>query len=153
MAWETKISQATALKSFLVSVNDCVDIEASVQKFREAVSRQVAESESDDLQTLAAIHTLYDAHPGASLNMAYIKSQTVSIMAKNNKNLNDPRLFSMLSNRVEAVIAVNTNRPAVEAKNGKPAKDAITGRLFSMKRGPAGGLTRDSDQVHDTVRP
>lgn len=145
MAWDKTPSQKDSVKAFLVTVDGKVDLEASTEKYR-SVCRQYIAGQTAEQDLIASCMTeLFDFRKGATLNLDYIKSQTVALMAKRHPELGEPTLFAMLSGRVEDYLHENTNQPAVEAKGNKPAKEAITGRTYSVKRGLGGGFYREAD--------
>ncbi len=146
MAWEKQASQKEAVKAFLVMNNDKVDVDASTAKYRAAALKLMIGQEAENVVISQCITELYDQYKGANLNLEFIKSKVVEKMIKLTPELNDPRVFSSLSGRVEDVLHENTNQQAVEAKDDKPAKAAIDGRLYSMRKGKNGGFWRVSDQ-------
>lgn len=150
MAWDKTPAQKEAVKAFLVTTDGKVDLEASVEKYR-TVCRQYVAGQTAEQDLIASCMTqLFDLRRGASLNLDYIKSQTVQLMSKQHPDLADPTLFAMLSKRVEDYLHDNTNQAAVEAKGNKPAKEAIEGRTYGVKRGLGGGFYRLADQSTET---
>lgn len=147
MAWEKSVSQKDAVKAFLVVTDGKVDVAASTEKYRAAALRHMAGQEAEDNLITECLTELFDRLRGAHLNLDYIKSQTVQSMIKRVPDLNDPNLFTQLSGRVEEVLHANTNQPAVEAKGDKPAREAITGRIYNMRKGKGGGFVRISDEA------
>jgi hypothetical protein len=147
MAWDKTPAQKEAVKAFLVTINGKVDLEQSVEKYR-AVCLQHIAGQTAELDLIAScMSSLFDQHKGAFLNLDFIKSQTVQRMTKQHPELNDPNLFAMLSGRVEDYLHANCNTPAVEAKGNKPAKEEVTGKTYSVKKGIGGGFCRVADQT------
>ena len=156
MAWDKTPAQKEAVKAFLVTTDGKVDLEASVEKYR-SVCRQYVAGQTAEQDLIASCMTqLFDLRRGTSLNLDYIKSQTVQLMAKQHPELSDPTLFAMLSGRVEDYLHENCDQPAVEAKpaEGKrkavEAREAITDRTYGVKRGTGGGFFRKSDVPADS---
>ena len=147
MTWDIKkVAMKDAVKSFLVTVDGHIDLEASTSRFRESALRHLASQEAETDRISRCMTQLFDTYRGATLNLEFIKSQTVQLMCKESPTLNDPSLFLTLSARVEEFLKENTNQPAQEAMAKRPAKPEITGKIYSMKFGKAGGWHRVSDQ-------
>lgn len=156
MAWDKTPSQKEAVKAFLVTEDGKVDLEASVEKYR-VVCRQYVASQTAEGELVASCMTeLFDLRKGTTLNLDYIKSQTVQLMTKKHPELNDPTLFAMLSGRVEDYLHANCDQPAVEAAEAKgnrkavEAAPAITDRTYAKKMGKGGGFYRKSDASPET---
>jgi hypothetical protein len=148
MAWEKKVSQAEAVKAFLVTVEGRVNLEASVEKFRGVAVRTLASQESDEQLISECITELFDKYRGASLGLDYVTSQTVELMGQRVSELKDPTLFSQLRGRVADVLHANADVAERAAKGDKPAVAAITeGRIYGVRRGQAGGFYRKADQA------
>lgn len=156
MAWDKTPAQKEAVKAFLVTVDGKVDLEASTEKYRQVCRQYVAGQTAEQDLIKLCLAELFDLRRGTSLNLDYIKSQTVQLMSKRHPELNDPTLFAMLSGRVEDYLHENCDQPAVEAKpaEGKrkavEAREAITDRTYGVKRGTGGGFFRKSDVPADT---
>lgn len=134
MAWLKTISQTDAVKVFLVFNDDTtVNLDASVNKFREVALRQLASQETDDALVSECISDLFDTYRGARMNAAAITSNVVSRMGQKNPDLADPKLFGVLAKRVAEVLKAQTG-------------DLDT-QPYSMTRGPKGGTSRKSDQA------
>ena len=144
--WEKRIAMGEAVKSFLVSVDGKVDLEASTAKYRSSCLQYIAKQESDTALVSECMTSLFDQFRGANLNLNFIKSQTVTLMGKKVPELKDPGLFSILSSKVEDYLHENCNQPAVAAKDDKPAVEAITDRTYDMRKGAGGGFFRCSDR-------
>ncbi len=145
MAWDKTPAQKEAVKAFLVQNDGSYDLEASVEKYR-AVARQFIASQTAEQDLIAACMTeLFDFRRGATLNLDYIKSQTVQLMSKKHPELGEPTLFAMLSGRVEDYLHDNCDQPAKAAKGDKPEVAAITDRTYAMRKGQGGGFYRKSD--------
>ncbi len=150
MAWDNTPSQKEAVKSFLVTVDGKIDLEASTEKYRTVCRQYMAKSMAEDELVSQCIGALFDQYRGAYLNLDYIKSQTVLRMTKAHPELNEPTLFNTLAARVESYLHENTNQDAVAATAKRPAKEAITGRPFSMKK--SRGFCRLSDQPSEPTK-
>ena len=146
MAWDKTPSQKEAVKAFLVTTDGTTDLEASVEKYRQVCRQYIAGQTAEQDLIAACMTELFDQRRGAYLNLDYIKSQTVQLMGNKHPDLKEPTLFAMLSTRVETYLHENCNQPAVEAKGNKPAKEAITGKTYAVKKGIGGGFCRVSDQ-------
>jgi hypothetical protein len=145
MAWDKTPAQKEAVKAFLVTTDGKYDLEASCEKYRN-VCRQFIAGQTAEQDLIASCMTeLFDLRKGTTLNIDYIKSQTVQLMSKRHPELGDPTLFAMLSGRVEDYLHANCDQPAVEPKGDKPGKDAITDRTYAKKLGKGGGFFRKSD--------
>lgn len=147
MSWDKAVSMKDSVKAFLVTTDGKVNLDASVERFREFALKHLAGQEAEDSLIEACMSNLFDTYKGASLNLEFVKSQTVQAMAKQVPALANPSLFTQLAGRVEDVLHANTNQPAVEAKGDKPAVEAITGRTYGMKKGKGGGFFRNADQA------
>ena len=145
MAWDNTPSQKDAVKTFLVTVDGKIDLEASTEKYRTVCRQYMAKQMAEDDLVGQCIGALFDQYKGAYLNMDYIKSQTVQRMIKQHPELNEPSLFNTLAARVENYLHENSNQEAVPATAKRPAKDAITGKPFSMKK--SRGFCRVADQA------
>ena len=147
MAWNDKtISQKEAVKAFAIYNDGVLDLNASIEKFRNVALQTLVSQEAEDTLIVTCLNDLFDQYRGASLNMSFIQSQTVARMAKSNPSLANPVLFGKVSARVAEVMVALTDKPAVEAKGNKPAREAVTGRPFGMRLGRRGGHFRNSDQ-------
>lgn len=145
MAWDKTPAQKEAVKAFLVTVDGKFDLEASVEKYR-AVARQHIAGQTAEQDLIGACMTeLFDLRKGTTLNIDFIKSQTVQLMTKRHPELGEPSLFAMLSGRVEEYLHANCDQPAVEPKGDKPGKDAVTDRTYAKKLGKGGGFFRKAD--------
>ena len=147
MAWDKTPSMKDAVKAFFVTEDGKVNLDASVERFRSTALKFIAGQEAQDTLITECMSGLFDQYKGASLNLDYIKSQTVERMGKAVPELKDPSLFSILSARVEDLLHANCNQPAVDAKGDKPAVEAVTGRTYDMRKGKGGGFFRISDQA------
>lgn len=156
MAWDKTPAQKEAVKAFLVTTDGKVDLEASVEKYRSVCRQYVAGQTAEEDLVASCMTQLFDLRRGTSLNLDYIKSQTVQLMSKQHPELNDPTLFAMLSKRVEDYLHENCDQPEVEAKPAEGKKKAveyraaITDRTYGVKRGTGGGFFRKSDVPADT---
>lgn len=147
MAWDKTPSQKEAVKAFLVTTDGKTDLEASVEKYRQVCLGYIAGQTAEQDLVASCMTELFNFRKGATLNLDYIKSQTVALMVKREPSLSDPTLFAMLSGRVEDYLHANCNQPAQEAKGKRPAKEAVTGQTYSVRRGLGGGFYRDTDQA------
>lgn len=145
MAWEKKVAQREAVKSFLVLADGRIDVAASAAKYQAACLQYKAQQESDEALVSECMGELFDSFRGATLNLEYIKSQTVQRMVKRHPDLNVPTLFSTLASRVEDYLRSQCDRDAVPAKGDKPEQPAKTDGLFAMKHGKNGGFYRKAD--------
>jgi hypothetical protein len=148
MAWNDKtISQKEAVKAFAIYNDGVLDLNASIEKFRNVALQTLVSQEAEDTLIVTCLNDLFDQYRGASLHLNFIQSQTVARMAKSNPSLAEHELFGKVSARIAEVMGALTDKPAAEAKGNKPAREAVTGRPFGVKRGPNGGHFRNSDQV------
>ncbi len=156
MAWDKTPAQKEAVKAFLVTVDGKVDLEASTEKYRQVCRQYVASQTAEQDLVASCMTELFDQRRGTSLNLDYIKSQTVQLMAKKHPELGDPTLFAMLSKRVEDYLHENCDQPEVEAKPAEGKKKAveyraaITDRTYAVRRGTGGGFHRKSDVPADS---
>lgn len=144
MAWDKTPAQKEAVKAFLVTTDGKVNLEASVEKFRSVCLQYHAGQTAEGELVATCLTELFDFRKGAYLNLDYIKSQTVQRMTKLHPELNEPALFASLSKRVEEYLHENCNQDAVAATEKRPAKEAVTGKTYSMKK--TRGFCRVSDQ-------
>lgn len=147
MAWDNTPAQKEAVKAFLVQTDGKFDLEASVEKFTSVAKLHIAKQTAEQDLIALCMAEVFDAKRGVNLNIDYIKSQTVQRMGARHAELKEPELFSMLSKRVEDYLHDNCDQPAVEAKGDKPAREAITDRVYAKKMGKGGGFYRKSDQA------
>lgn len=145
MAWEKKVAQREAVKSFLVLADGRIDVAASAAKYQAACLQYKAQQESDEALVSECMGELFDTYRGATLNLEYITSQSVQRMVKRHPDLNVPTLFSTLASRVEDYLRANCDRAEVPAKGDKAAVPAKTDGIFAMKHGKNGGFYRKSD--------
>lgn len=150
MAWDKTPSQKEAVKSFLVTEDGKVNLEASVEKYRAVCLQYVAGQTAETELVAQCMTALFDQYKGAHLNLDFIKSQTVQRITKIHPELNQPALFATLSKKVEDYLHANTNTEAVEAKGKRPAKEAIEGKAYEMRKGHGGGFCRGADQPAET---
>ena len=131
MGWTKKVTQAEAVQAFLVK-NDSgtVNLEASVSKFRDTALRILAEQEAETKLVSECMTALFDQYVGATLNMQFIKSQTVALMGQKVPALKEPTLFPTLCAKVEDLLHL-----------------AVDGGLYAMKTGQGGGFYRVCDQA------
>jgi len=146
MAWDKTPSQKEAVKSFLVTEDGKVNLEASVEKYRAVCLQHIAGQTAETELVAQCMTALFDQYKGAHLNLDFVKSQTVQRITKIHPELNEPALFATLSKKVEDYLHANTNADAVEAKGNRQAKEAITGKPYDMRKGHGGGFCRASDQ-------
>jgi hypothetical protein len=140
MSWEKKIAQREAVKSFLVFADGLIDLEASTAKYHNACLQYKAQKETEETLVAECMADLYNTHRGVTLNMDYIKSQTIHRMVKRQPELNEPALFSLLGGRVEDYLRANCDHEAVAAKGDKPEVAAKTDGLFARAAGRNGGF-------------
>jgi hypothetical protein len=150
MAWDKTPAQKEAVKAFLVTTDGKGDLEASVEKYRQVCRQYLAGQTAEQDLIASCMTSLFDLRRGVTLNLDYIKSQTVQIMTKQHPELGDPTLFAMLSGRVEDYLHENCNQPAQEAKGKREAREAVTGKTYDVKRGLGGGFFRISDQATES---
>lgn len=132
--FEKVVSQKDSVKAFLVHAEDGkIDLNASVEKFREVALRHIANQEGEDGLILSCLGEVFDQYKGARMNVQAITSMTIQKMSAKNPGLGDPSLFSILSKRIAEVLRVLTGD-----EDNKP---------FNMVQGKAGGHYRKSDQV------
>lgn len=147
MAWDNTPAQKEAVKAFLVQEDGKYNLEASVDKFTAVAKLHIAKQTAEQDLIALCMAEVFDAAKGGTRNIDYIKSQTVQKMGQRHPELKEPELFSMLSGRVEEFLHANCDQPAVEAKGDKPAREAITDRVYAKKMGKGGGFYRKSDQT------
>lgn len=132
MSWEKIVSQKEGMKAFLVTVAGKVDLEASVNRFRESALLHIAKNEGEETLIKECMTSLFDQHRGVVMNVAAITSGTIQKMAVQVPHLGSPTLFSFLSKRIGEVLKDLTGD-----EDGKP---------YAMRKGPAGGHYRKADQ-------
>jgi hypothetical protein len=145
MAWEKKVAQREAVKSFVVLADGRIDLDASTAKYRNACLTYKAQVETEETLVAECMADLYDTHRGVTLNLDYIRSQTITRMTKREPGLNVPSLFSLLGGRVEDYLRANCDHEAVPAKGDKPEVAAKTDGLFARALGKNGGFYRKAD--------
>jgi hypothetical protein len=134
MAWDKKISMKDSVKAFLVNNADgSVNLEESVNKFREVALRYTASQEAEVSLVAACIAETFAQYKGARLNQAAITSMTIQKMASKLPHLADPTLFSSLAKRVGEVLK--------ELSGDEDTKP------YGVVRGPAGGHFCRADQA------
>jgi hypothetical protein len=130
MAWDNLPAKRDAVKSFIVvnALTDQVNIEASVSKFRDALTKHLGTREGNDDLIRECLTNLFDYHKGVRMTMDFIASQTVDLMGKKNADLKNPQLFSRLGKRVREVVALD-----------------VKAGVYASERGPSGGHYRVCD--------
>ena len=152
MAWDKTPAQKEAVKAFLVTEDGKINLDASVEKFRTVCLQYHAGQTAEKELVSQCMTALFDQYKGAHLNLDFIKSQTVQRITKIHPELNQPALFATLSARVVEHLHNNCNTEAVEAKGDKPAKEAVTGKTYAMRKGAGGGFCRVSDQPSEAPK-
>lgn len=147
MAWEKKVAQREAVKSFVVLADGRIDLDASTAKYRAACLQLKAQSEAEDTLIAECMTELFDTYKGANLGLEYVKSQTVHRMVRRVPELNVPALHSTLAGRVEDYLHENSDTDAVPAKGDKPEVPAKTDGIYAMKKGKGGGFYRKADRA------
>ncbi len=145
MAWEKKVAQREAVKSFVVLADGRIDLDASTAKYRSACLQYKAQQEAEEGLVSECMADLFDTFRGATLNLEYIKSQCVQRMVKRHPDLNVHTLFSTLAGRVEDYLRANLDHDAIPAKGDKPEQPAKTDGLYAMRHGKNGGFYRKAD--------
>src|SRR5258706_15211250 len=130
MAWDNPPSKKEAIRAFLITVNGNVDLEASVNNFRQATVQYMGKHGAEEELIMAGINDLYDRYKGAHLNMKFIQSKVAEYAGNVNQTLKDVSLYGMLTKRIQDTMHNMTEKG-----------------LFVTKRGPGGGFGRLSDQV------
>ena len=134
MAWEKRISQADAVKAFLVSEGNSVNLEASVAKFRETAVMHIAKQESDEVLIKMCLHEVYDHYKGVYMNQNALWASTIERMKAKVPELGDPSLYSFLCKRIDAIMHDDLG-------------ELGTGKTWTMKKGLGGGFGRSADQA------
>lgn len=147
MAWENKVAQREAVKSFVVLADGKIDLDASTAKYRAACLQLKAKQEAEDTLIAECMTDLFDTYRGANLGLEYVKSQTVQRMVKRVPELNVPALHSTLAGRVEDYLQENCDQAEVPAKGDKAAVPAKTDGLYGKKMGKGGGFFRKADKA------
>ena len=121
--------------SNLVVLNEgSIDVEASVLKFRNALTIAKA-SHDNDLETIATgVHAVYDQFPGAYIQIDALKSMVLSKLGVS------PHAYGAVADRLHKFVQENT-----EAKDGKTASGADA--IFLLKKGKGGGFARKADMA------
>jgi hypothetical protein len=137
MAWEKKVSQKDAVKAFFVlDAGSKIDLEASTAKYRQAALGYLASQEAEESLVTQCMSEVFDTYRGASLNLDFVKSQTVQRLGIHNPSLKEPSLYITLAKRVEDVLHSLTGED-----ESKP---------YSMRKGKNGGFSRKADQAFST---
>lgn len=121
------------LATFVVlDSNKDIDVEASVEKFRAAVTK-AAETRKNDLDVVSsAVATLFDRYPGAFIQIDAIKSMVCQALNVHHS------AFDAIGDRVHKYVQEWTEAGNGITEEGKPA-------LFVLKKGRGGGFARKSD--------
>lgn len=120
------------LGKFVVVKDGVIDVEASVTKFRNAVTI-AAETRKNDLEVVAVnVAAVYDQYPGAYIQIDALKSFVLRRLDVS------PAAYSEIAERVHKYVQENT-----EAGNG--ITEAGTPALFVLKKGKGGGFARRAD--------
>lgn len=126
-----------ALRPFIVRTKETseVDLLATQAKFNSTLLSSVANEKAQDGLILDSMSQLYDAHKGAYLNLPFIRSQTVEIMAKTFPEFKSPLLFGQLSKRIGELLHEHTGE----------------NKTYNMKKGNGFGFCRARDQAPKPV--
>ena len=119
------MSSTIALATYCVrDEKGSIDVDATVAKFRADVLRHQVERETEQATIGTAVHAVFDEYPGASLNMPYVQSQTLSKLNA------QPENFKALGKRVQRFIQENA------------ANERSAGMTFRIAKGKGGGVSR-----------
>lgn len=117
--------------------NGGVDTEATVDKFRTALSQFVADVETEETSIAQAIDAVLTANHGINTNMSYVTSQVAMAL-----NAVEPTAFSTMKTKVAEYIRANS----CGEKNGQPidtrTKEVLSSpRRFFVGKGVGGGVS------------
>jgi hypothetical protein len=111
----------------LVTKDGSVDQEASRQAFDTALSKYIAERETEESTIAAAVSAVFDKFPGAAVNMPALASMAL-------QHLNAlPSNYSTLDEKCKQYVRDNAG-----------ARES--GKLFVIGKGKNGGVKRWADQ-------
>ncbi len=119
----------------LVTAGGHIDQAASEQAFRTALSRRIAELETEQDSIAAATAELFDQYRGQAIAMPTLGSLVA-------QKLNaQPENHAVLSERVKAYVRANSQE--VKAADGTVTKHPDS--LFVIAKGKNGGVSRRAD--------
>ena len=104
---------------------------ATQAKFNQTLLSSVANEKAQDGLILDSMSQLFDQFKGAFLNLPFIKSHTIEIMAKNFPEFKTPVLFGQLSKRIGELLHEHTGE----------------NKTYNMKKGAGFGFCRARDQA------
>jgi hypothetical protein len=110
-----------------------IDIEASVQAFRLAVTAVADKRRSDGEVIAREVGLYFDAYPGAHITMPAIQSKVCGALQVS------PNAFKDVNLRIQKYVQDNTEKENGLTESGAPA-------VFQMRKGKGGGFCRLSDQ-------
>lgn len=118
-----------------------VNEEASVEIFRNLLSKHLVTEDAMREKVASAVHSLFDTHVGAALNMTYIISQCLHKLNATPHNVRE------LTKAIEDYVRENADKPEVKDKETKAvivASETPGTRMFSAIRNKV-GIRRWSD--------
>lgn len=109
-----------------------IDVDASVTKFRNAVTIAAA-AHKNDLEVIAqGVSEVYDLHRGTYIQIDALKSLVLSKLAVH------PSAYGAIADRLHKYVQQNTEAGNGITEDGKPA-------LFVLRKGKGGGFARRAD--------
>ena len=115
-------------------VDGSIDQDACLAGCKTAITKYVAERETEEATIALAVNDLFDEHKGARLNMPYVQNEAL-------RRLNvQPENFKTLSERVAQYVR--------DHAQGEKAEDGSFERpdsLFLINKGKGGGVARRAD--------
>ncbi len=123
------------------STDGSVDESASTQAFASALSKHIAERETETSTIAAAVGEVFDQYLGVSINMPALCNFT---LAKLNAQ---PENYKVLSERVAAYVRENAQGKDLSEKDAKESIWERPDSLFVIGKGKGGGCYRRADHV------
>lgn len=126
---------SAVLAGYVVRGSDgSVDLEATVTKFQGDLVQFVAERETEQAVIAEAVNAIFDAHPGAAINMPAL--QTFALQRLNAQ----PENYTILADRVADYVRENA-----QGETREDGSHERPGSLFVIKKGKGGGVHRRAD--------
>lgn len=128
------------ITDFLVREDGIVNEEKSVEKFRSAMLKHIAESETELATIATAVGAVFDQYKGASINMPALCNFALGRLNA------QPENYKSLSDRVAQYVRDNAQGKDLTPKGQKEKVWENSSSLFVISKGVGGGVCRRADR-------
>lgn len=111
------------VSEFIVRSNGSIDQAATLAKFSAALGEYVTKRETEDDDISRAVNTVFDRHPGASINLPALSSMACGVLNTS------ASAYTEMSERVANFVRANSGE----------------GGAYQIKKGKGGGVRRTAD--------